>query len=770
MIYPIIDKGVYEYIPNLHSLIDYINSDLSLYSTATSKGYIDEDDDFLIGDSGGFLMKMDFVVVNSYLFTEVADTFRSRCSSVIKDDGYYLKAGVNTIEYKNFWKREIRRRRTGLTQNCKLYRKDIEKYNACATDDDRLLFLHPLHITGDHYNYLNYGRISRTPDTTEKEQLLKIGRFKQKLIVSFPRFWDYDYWNFKVDEFVTKNNFHLAKAKARRKGYSNKRGSQGANTINLNKEVTIIFAASDLKYLTAGGATTDMLKRNLDWYENKTHWNRGYLSEDLRDIELGYKDTKKGNQKFGHRSHAISVSAFNNPDCAIGKQAIEVDAEEAGRFNNLQEFLNVTMSATEDGTDSIGTIRIYGTGGTKGANWAPFCNCFFNPAANDMMPFENIWDVNSRHSVCGFFHPQIADMAPYIDKHGNSMYVSAFCEDARKKENAKKSKNAEDYAIYVSQRANSPGEAFNTDNDNIYSSQALNEHIRWVRLNQNTIHYRDGQFLSEGTPKNGYTTAFVTNEILSSRGDKIHDYITNVPFTAKDDVYGCWRIYNEPQYINGVIPDNLYCVVIDSVGKDKTIKEVTTKNSLNAIYVISCPNSIGIAPDIIQAIYVGRRDHSLTSASEEALKSAIFYGCKVLPETDRGSVVQDFKTWGLANKLVKNPLIALSTKVKESISNEYGIYIGEGDNAVDATINLYNWLYEKINVNPDGTFVYRLHYIFDLPTLIEIQSYNSKGNFDRQSALRIYPFLRAYLTVRKIKASTNTNTQTLLGQIGLYKY
>lgn len=769
MKYPTISPDVYNYIPKLSPFIDYINEDLSIYPSAKSKGYVDDDDDFLIGNSGGFLMKMDFIFVNTYLFTETADRFRSTCSSPIKDDGKYSTAKIGTIAYKQFWGTETRRRKRGMIANCKLYRKDIHLYNACTTDYEREQFLHPLHITGGFYHYLNYGRINRTPDANEKKILLELGRFKQKTITSFPRFWDGDYWNFKCDEFVAKNDYHLAKGKARRKGYSNKRGSEGANTINLNPGVTIIFAAYDISYLTDPGATSDMLKRNLTWLETKTHWVRGFISEDITNLELGYKKKIKGNQKFGFLSKAISVTAFNNADCAIGKQAIEIDAEESGKFPNLQEFLNVTMSATEDGTESVGTIRIYGTGGTKGANWVPFCNAFFNPDANHMMPFENIWDVNSRHLTCGFFHPQIWNMAPYMDVHGNSLLVAAYLTDVEIKEKAKKSKTNEEFTVFVSQRANSPSEAFNVSYDNIFSSTELNDHIKWVRLNQNTLHYRDGQFITSVTKDNIYEVSFNTNEELRHRGEKVHDYITDVPFNAKTDVYGAWRIFNEPKKINGVIPDNLYYMVIDSVGKDKTIKEVNTRNSLNAIYILSYPNTVGVAPDTIQAIYVGRRDDSLISCSEETRKGCVFFNAKALPETDRGTIVQDFKNWKITNLLLKNPLTTLSTKIKESLSNEYGVYIGEGTNAVDATINLKEWLYERVNINDDGTFVYRLHYIFDLPTLIELQTYNSKGNFDRVSSLRIAPFQRAAYVAKRIKTGVKNNEQTLLSKIGLYR-
>ena len=37
-----------------HPFIDYLKEDKSHYKTARECGFIDDDDDFLVGDSGGF--------------------------------------------------------------------------------------------------------------------------------------------------------------------------------------------------------------------------------------------------------------------------------------------------------------------------------------------------------------------------------------------------------------------------------------------------------------------------------------------------------------------------------------------------------------------------------------------------------------------------------------------------------------------------------------------------------------------------------------------
>ena len=94
----------------------------------------------------------------------------------------------------------------------------------------------PLHITGDHYTYLNYSRIMRPINPEELEKMTKEELIGGKVKEGFPIFIDGDYWDYKLDLFCVLNNYDICKAKARRKGYSYKEGSKGSNRANLFKK------------------------------------------------------------------------------------------------------------------------------------------------------------------------------------------------------------------------------------------------------------------------------------------------------------------------------------------------------------------------------------------------------------------------------------------------------------------------------------------------------------------------------------------------------
>lgn len=766
-------------ITDILPYIDYVNSDKSIYPFAntiidedTGNPFIDKDNDFRIGNSGGFLMDISFKFINVHLFSEVARDYEKNIkdkdltnwinSLVVPDTEnrgkyFYCPALPGTTEYEAFWRRESDRRRNGMTAKCKLL----------STGE-----IVDLHITGDHYNYLNYSRLNRTPTKLEQQELHDKGDFKTKLISGFPRFWDGDYWNFKIDFFISSNGYHLCKGKARGKGYSFKRGSQAANTLNLIPKATVVLAAYILDYLTDADQTSDMCKTNLDWLENNTYWKRGYISENLENIELGHKTKKGGNKKYGYRSKLFSVPLRGNESGAIGKRAIEIDFEEAGKLPNLEEALGVTLSSTEVGAGNVGTIRVYGTAGTKDANWQPFSNVFFNPAKNDMMPFENVWDYNARNTVCGFFHPQVLNMEPFVDIDGNSMLLQAYAYDIEDKRKKELELDAGEYIIYVGQRANTPEEAFKRGGKNLFSSIELTNHANRVINNIESQYYRDGMLVEEDIDG----LVFRTNEQLKAAGlgTFAHDYIIDVPFTVKKDFYGCIREYYPPYKINGVVPKDLYYISMDTIAKDKDSATVINANSLISIGVWMYPNNYAnTSGDILVAQYTGRPDR-MEDGDKILLKMCRHWNAKALVEVDRGDTVSNFRKWGMLYWLYKDPTIILSNKQTELSNASYGINIGSGSNATDGLIYFRDWLYTKRAVDEAGNIKYTFHYIYDVPMLKELLSFNMNGNFDRISMARVAMFILRAIQVRnKRDILNNKNGRTaksIYEEIGLYSY
>ena len=751
--------------------IDYLCEDKSKYLKAsegisyiTNKPLYDPDNDFLIGNSGGILMNIDFIVINIERLSKAADTF--------DEYGTYCDYDPSTPAYESFWQRETSRRKKGVFIKAKLYYKDIPKFfDANTTDEERESLLQPLRITGAHYTYLNYGRIERTPNDKERARLKREGAEHVETVMGFPRYWDGDYWNFKIDEFIANNKFHLTKAKARRKGFSYKRGSQAANTINLFPNVTVTLAADQLAYLTDKGATTFMAKKCLDHFEEHTFWKRGYISEAIDDILMGYRVSTKGLKNFGWLSNLYSVAIGKNESAAVGKKAIEIDFEEAGKCPNLQKALDVTLSNTESGAISVGTIRVYGTGGTKGANWAAFSKAFYNPKMNKMLCMENVWDINKRHEVCGFFFPQVWDCEPYIER-GNSIIFTAYAWDKQDKENHFHNNDSETHIIYKAQRANTPAEAFINTTENMFASPELNLHISDLINDNATRFFQDGWIIVNDLG-NSNKAEFIPKAECIKRDifgkGRFHEFVNQVPHGSRDDTHGCVRMYYRPFLVNGEVPKDLYFVSVDAYKVDKAQKDVTDKHSLYSAQVWMRSNTITPYPNqkLLVCEYIGRLD-TMEQNDIVTMGMCLMYNAECCPEAGTGETVSNFIKYKLRRYLMLDPTNANTRKLTNPNNNDYGIVIGDGDKKYNGLRMLKEFIYEPLSYTADGKPIRRLKSISSVRLLLECQRFTAEGNFDHISAaiVAMYVFLADSLnTKRLVEGNTENNDRRIANRL-----
>lgn len=751
--------------------IDYLCEDKSKYPKAsegisyiTNKPLYDPDNDFLIGNSGGILMNIDFIVINIERLSKAADTF--------DEYGTYCDYDPSTPAYESFWQRETSRRKKGVFVKAKLYYKDIPKFfDANTTDEERESLLQPLRITGAHYTYLNYGRIERTPNDKERARLKREGAEYVETVMGFPRYWDGDYWNFKIDEFIANNKFHLTKAKARRKGFSYKRGSQAANTINLFPNVTVTLAADQLAYLTDKGATTFMAKKCLDHFEEHTFWKRGYISEVIDDILMGYRVSTKGLKNFGWLSNLYSVAIGKNESAAVGKKAIEIDFEEAGKCPNLQKALDVTLSNTESGAISVGTIRIYGTGGTKGANWAAFSKAFYNPKMNKMLCMENVWDINKRHEVCGFFFPQVWDCEPYVER-GNSIIFTAYAWDKQDKENHFHNNDSETHIIYKAQRANTPAEAFINTTENMFASPELNLHVSDLINDNATRFFQDGWIVVNDLG-NSNKAEFIPKAECIKRDifgkGRFHEFVNQVPHGSRDDTHGCVRMYYRPFLVNGEVPKDLYFTVVDAYKVDKAQKDVTDKHSLYSAQVWMRSNTITPYPNqkLLVCEYIGRLD-TMEQNDIVTMGMCLIYNAECCPEAGTGETVSNFIKYKLRRYLMLDPTNANTRKLTNPNNNDYGIVIGDGDKKYNGLRMLKEFIYEPLSYTADGKPIRRLKSISSVRLLLECQRFTAEGNFDHISAaiVAMYVFLADSLnTKRLVEGNTENNDRRIANRL-----
>lgn len=692
------------------------------YKKASDCGWYDPHNNFLIGDSGGFLLNIrPGKFVNTELFNEAARTYQAT--------GKYTQFKVDSIPHRQFRRRECDRRRNGFSAPC--------WQNPDGSIED-------VWITGGHYNFLNYTRMERTD---ESSVIVTEHGATAKKIYSFPSFIDAQFWTWQIIEFCRRNGLHLIIDKTRRGGFSYIMAADSSNEVNLSKHKVVIHVAADNKYLIKQGGLSDFAVNNLKFFEEKTPFKRGIYSPTTDSFKLGYRMKNGVEADDSWSSSLLSVSANNNPDCAIGKDAVTIKVEELSTMQNFDEFMNVTEPTMTVGTRTTGTLMAWGT--ATAANMQIFEQNFYNPRAFGFMAFENVFDNDARNEVCGFFKSYAwglegeIDGVKGFDEDGNSNLRIGLQLAARERiEKKKTAKTFAEYLNYLGQRALFPAESFSSASENIFSSEALNKFEDKLRVDNSYKFYTDGELFEDGTKK----IYFKSNARIRIENPdmKTYDYIQGVPRRGNEDPHGCIRVWFAPEYeetyigdrfIRSILPGT-YVAVYDPVGIDKDKKEITDRHSHNSIFVIEMPRERnGFKPKLCAAYY-GRTER-LEEADEKFYRLCKWYNCigTGLVEINRGETVSNFRKWKATKYLGYEPLYVWDSAVKEKVSTSYGYNIGSGPKKLDGLRLLKEFLYEVIGKNEFGEDIYVFERFLDYQTILELKKFNAEGNFDRISSL-----------------------------------
>lgn len=343
----------------------YLNSETDIYS---------------YNEDTGLFTSKDITFVNTAEFTRTAQQYK-------KNKGIYTKAHpiYDELEYRAFWDEEKRRRIEGLSVG-------------------------GVHITGEHYGFLNFGRILKTDDPEEVDEggisdIIKTSRNRKKTArkkeEDFPDFWDGHFKWFHAKAFARKRGLHVIGGKARRKGFSYIGGWSAFDKYDLYPKMTIVIAAFDSKYLILGDGTMAMCKNYMDFANLKTAWKKRRLVNTKSEVKSGYKYPGEDEER-GFLSKVLAISCQNNDDAIVGKDAYEIQLEELGKFPNLSGVLDVTLPTLEDGDYITGQIVGWGTGGTKDGNWEAFEKHFYNPKASGFLACDNVFEEGKRGTQIGF--------------------------------------------------------------------------------------------------------------------------------------------------------------------------------------------------------------------------------------------------------------------------------------------------------------------------------------------------------------------------------
>lgn len=682
--------------------------------------------------------------INSQVFCEDAINFTKH--------GYYCNALPNTPDWIEYWQSRLDRTING-------YEVDGVK------------------ITGNHYFYLNFSKISAIDFNTSQKT------------IRFPDFWDGDYnyfwcleiarnglfntnsqvpttkeeckeWNKlnnKLEELTPKTleyehvkqdrddiskavldrlglavkphldyldgGYHFITAKSRRRGYSYKNAAICVNMYNNSRNTQIIIGASKSRYLYPTGTMT-MVRNYMEFLNSDTGWLKGRdVIDRLTHVRASFKEKDKGGRfiEKGYKSEVFAITFNADADAARGKDAKLVLLEEAGDFPNLDASYSAIYPALTAGKYITGQIVIYGTGGSMESSNTPFVNMFYNPTAYRLMPFYNIWDEGAEESLCGFFHPVTWNMEGFYDEQGNSDIEEATQHELNVRKNIlEKSSTRAVLNTRVQEFPLTPSEAFLVSNQSPFPIEDLQRQLNKV-IAENLQ-----------SKKGICTDLYYQGGRLVAKPDLLGNLKPVINYVPKiDDLTGCVVIYEYPM---DNPPRGLY-----KIGYDPYRHDSSSGKSLAAVYVYKGIMKGSYVRNTIVAEYVGRpREADIVNRIVQMLCE--LYNAQCLHENEVTHVKNYFRRVKKLHLLATQPDAVISANINSSrVSRVYGIHMTEKlKDAMEKYIS--DWLTEIKDYDENGNAMMNLESIYSIGLLEELIKYNRKGNFDRVIALGMCMF------------------------------
>ena len=661
------------------------------------------------------MFDLDLSHINVNEFCREAQTFVKNEERYGRENGFYIDCPRDSREWTEYW--------------------DLQEFY-CKNG----FSVGGVKITGEHYFYLNFCQIELKKETQFIETVNKQNKRKVDSIVTFPAFWDSDWYYFTESFLARENGQHMIVLKPRRRGYSYKNAAKCAYNYTFQRKSNSIILAEDKKY---SEETMSMAVDYLDFLIKYTDFGHPRMHVDRRKVEIqsSYEEITPDGRKVtgGFFSRIMQFSAKNNPDVARGKAASVILFEEAGSFSNLLSTYKITRATVEQSVQVSGTIYVYGTGGDFSGGQVDFEKMFYSPEEFNFRAYNNIYEEGKESTSIGYFLPDYYSKGGFIkEETGESLVEEAKSAVETQVEFIKKnSKDPNALDSHLAEFPIIPAHAFIKIGTNIFPKAEINAQINEIQSN--------------GALQNiGKRVIFYKGEDGRLKCDPSDDVkpIMNFPLKKDVDGEGCVLIYQEPYKVSGEIPSNLYYICCDPYAFDKT-----SGDSIGAAYVLKNINPFSTPDDIIVAEYIARPMEGQDEFNKNLFHLAEYYNAKIAAENDRGNILEYSKTNGLRRWLENEfDVYDNNDNIARRLNRGYGMSMNNRETKLQGMMYLRQWLLKPRGEALDGEKHLNVHKIYSIPLLKELLAFDpDKGNYDRVSSLFIGMYYRKQLAMTPIR-------------------
>lgn len=602
------------------------------------------------------------------------------------------------------------------------------------------------YIPGYYYWYLNYCPINREVKELGKDRYGNVKVLK-RIEVTFPDFWDYDYYYFMCLQDAEDSGKHMVVLKSRRKGYSYKGGAMLCRNYYLIPNSKSYVYASNKQYLTDDGILTKAWDY-MDFIDKNTAWGkkRSVNTQMRKRASLLVKDEYGNEIETGYKSEIIGVTLKDNPDVVRGKKANLILFEEAGSFKELGAAWQIARPSVEIDGQAFAPMIAFGTGGDEGSNFATLKDMFYHPDGYNCLEIDNVWDENASNAKCGFFIPQYTNMdirdektgeRIYMDKDGNTLRKASLDYIlADRKVVLDNATNTAAVDRYVAEHCLTPAEACLDFNGNIFPKKELQSHLSKIRTHKELQNHKQvGDLSFDGNGNLEWTI-------------KKHGDVTRYPLGKDDDPRGSIVIWEHPVKD---APPGLYIAAMDPYDHD----QATSTTSLGAMFVYKRFQGFEQYYDIIVAEYTGRPE-TANEYFENARKLLLYYNARLMYENERKGIFPYFTSKHCDYLLADQPEIINDIISNSKVQRKKGCHINKQIKSWGERM-IKDWLNEEYEPGKKN-----LTRIFSEPLLEELIAYNNIGNFDRVMALVQLMIYKEQLYNVKVKENKEENRNRVL--------
>lgn len=419
------------------------------------------------------------------------------------------------------------------------------------------------------------------------------------------------------------------------------------------------------------------------------------------------------------------VYTVDNYTVAVGGRYGVIVLEEIGLMKNLLSVLGANNLCQTDGIERFGSTIAIGTGGNM-ETVQEAKMVFYDPDSYDFLGFDNIFETGGKK--IGLFIPAYLAFNQYKDDKGNTNIQGAWDHIEKVREKARKASTNTVLNDEMMSRPVIPTEMFLSNNFSIFPVADLQQRLAELETTNEWSEVADIGMLE-----------FLDKERKSVKWfrdiQKMAEPITTVNLDKyRGNLSGAMIIYEHPIK---ALPEPtfyrpLYKIAYDPVKDDKW------GPSLGSILVYKGyekGSMEGKYQDDIVAECLMRTD-STEDIHEAAIKLALYYNAKVMPETDIPDFIRYCKKLGIYHILQPSPHEAVSRVIKAPTKKyDVGQNMAPGL-GIHCEQLINNWLCLPYRER-DGRLFNNCYKLKSKRLIEELINYKREGNFDHISTLKL---------------------------------